>query len=137
MVFLDWAKIFDRLKSDTLIVALRRCGLPEAFVQMIGGIYRVRRFFIFDHTGTSAEYEQSAGIAQGCPLSPFLFIIVQSVMFYDIYNGIHLDPEPAFVVTRDLLYADDTLLVSSSQENLQILLNSVVAEGAKYMLELN
>lgn len=82
MVFLDWAKAFDRLKSDTLIVALRRFGLPEAFVQMIGGIYRVRRFFIYNHTGTSAEYEQAAGIAQGCPLSPFLFIIVQSAMFY-------------------------------------------------------
>ena len=58
-------------------------------------------------------------------------------MFYNIYNGIHLDPEPAFVVTRDFLYADDTLLISSSQENLQMLLNSVVVEGAKYGLELN
>ena len=114
MVFLDWAKAFDRLKSDTLIVALRRFGLPEAFVQIIGGSYRVRRFFIYDHTGTLAEYEQSPGIAQGCHLSPFLFIIVQSVMFYGIFNGIHLDPELAFVVTRDLLYADDALLVSSS-----------------------
>ena len=65
------------------------------------------------------------------------FSIVQSVMFHDIYNQIHLEPEPAFVVTRDLLYVDDTLLVSSSQQNLQLLLNSVVFEGAKYGLELN
>ena len=137
MVFLDWAKAFDRLKPDTLVVALRRFGLPEQFVQMIESIYRVRRFFIQDHTGASAEYQQSAGIAQGCPLSPFLFIIVQSVMFHDIYNQIHLEPEPEFVVTRDLLYADDTLLVSSSRANLQLLLNSVVSEGAKYGLELN
>ena len=137
MVFLDWAKAFDRLKPDTLIVALRRFGLPEPFVQMIGGIYRVRRFFIQDHIGTSAEHEQAAGIAQGCPLSLFLFIIVQSVMFHDIDNQIHLDPEPAFVFIRNLLYADDTLLVSSSLTNLQRLLNAVVSEGAKYGLELN
>ena len=76
MVFLDWAKAFDRLKPDTLVVALRRFGLPEQFVQMIESIYRVRRFFIQDHTGASAEYQQSAGIAQGCPLSPFLIIIL-------------------------------------------------------------
>jgi len=46
---LDWAKAFDRLKPDTLVIALRRFGWPEQFVQMIESIYRVRRFFIQDH----------------------------------------------------------------------------------------
>ena len=71
MVFLDWAKAFDRMKSDTLLIALRRFGLPEEFVDMIGGIYKVRKFFIADHSGKSDVYAQNAGIAQGCPLSHF------------------------------------------------------------------
>ena len=58
-------------------------------------------------------------------------------MFHDIYNLLHLDPEPPFVVTREVLYADDSLLMSSSPRNLQALLNAVVAEGAKYGLELH
>ena len=89
------------------------------------------------HCGTSSIFHQCAGIAQGCPLSPFLFIIVQSVMFHDIYGKIHLDPEPAFLVTNKVLYADDTILLSSSAKNLQTLMDAVVAEGANYGLELN
>ena len=137
LLFLDWAKAFDRIKTPCLLLALRRFGLPVEFVEMIGSIYEARRFFIADHSGPSDIHNQNAGIAQGCPLSPFLFILVQSVMFHDIYNRLHLDPEPAFLVTREVLYADDTLLMSTSVRNLQTLLNEVVAEGAKYGLELN
>ena len=41
------------------------------------------------------------------------------------------------MVTRDVLYADDTLLVSQHQSNLQTMLNAIVEEGRKYGLELN
>ena len=137
LVFLDWAKAFDRIKASALLCALRRFGLPQHFVDMIGAVYRGRSFFIHDHSGDSTTRQQSAGIAQGCPLSPFLFILVQSVMFHDIYRILDLAPEPDFVVTNEALYADDTLLMSSSKDNLQKLLNAVVGEGAKYGLELN
>ena len=54
-----------------------------------------------------------------------------------IYNRLQPDSEPAFMVTREVLYAGDTLLMANSVRNLQTLLNEVVAEGAKYGLELN
>ena len=117
MVFLDWAKAFDRIKTDIMCRALTRFGLPLKMVNMIRGIYDGRQFFIAAHTGNSSIHEQAAGIAQGCPLSPFLFILVQSVMFHDIYKSVHLYEEPAFLVTKDLLYADDTALLSGSQGN--------------------
>lgn len=44
MVFLDWAKAFDRIRGDSLLKALRRFGLPEQFVNMIGAIYVGRPF---------------------------------------------------------------------------------------------
>ena len=137
MIFLDWAKAFDRIRVGGLVSALKRFGLPKLFVDLIASIYTNRSFFVQDHFGPSEIYKQETGIAQGCPLSPFLFIIVQSVMFHDIYKRINLNPEPAFVVTRELLYAGDTLLASSSAENLQILLNAVCEEGLKYGLELH
>ena len=64
-------------------------------------------------------------------------MIAQSVMLSEIYTKYHFDEEPAFVVTREVLYADDTSLVSSSNQNLQRLLDAVVHEGAKYGFELN
>ena len=114
MVFLDWAKAFDRVRGDSMLKALVRFGIPEYYIKLIGSIYEEREFFIQDYCGDSSTCPQHAGIAQGCPLSPFLLIIVQSVMFYDIYNNVQLVPDAPYVVTNDLLYADDTVLLSSS-----------------------
>ena len=67
MVFLDWAKAFDRIKTDIMCRALTRFGLPLKMVNMIRGIYDGRNFFIADHTGNSCIHEQAAGIAQWVP----------------------------------------------------------------------
>ena len=45
--------------------------------------------------------------------------------------------EPPYVVTRDILYADDTLLLSHHTNNWQDMLEEIIQEGAKYGLELN
>ena len=40
MVFLDWAKAFDRIRSDRLLKALLRFGFPQHLVNVIGFIYK-------------------------------------------------------------------------------------------------
>ncbi len=45
--------------------------------------------------------------------------------------------EPPYVVCSDLLYADDTMLLGSNPVRLQCQLDSLVAEGKCYGLELN
>ena len=137
LLMLDWAKAFDRVKPASLCRALLRFGFPADMCDMISAIYSERYFSIMDHTGQSSVRRQMTGIAQGCPLSPYLFIAVQTVMLHDVYKGIDLETEPPFVVSRDVLYADDTLLVSKHLGNLQALLDRIVSEGQRYGLELN
>ena len=137
LVLLDWAKAFDRIKTESMLIALRRFGLPDDVVDMVAGIYRARLFNIKDHAGTSSERSQQCGIAQGCPLSPYLFIMVQTVLMHDVYANVILDDEPEYLVTKDILYADDTLLASSSSANMERLVNAIVQEGAAYGLEIN
>ena len=116
---------------------LGRFGVLADMVDIIKSIYSTRFFVIKDHTGTSTERRQNAGIAQGCPLSPYLFIAVQTVMLHDAIDTLQVEDEPGYVVTRDVLYADDTLLVSQHQSNFQNMLNAIVGEGLNYGLELN
>ena len=137
LLLLDWAKAFDRMKPDAMCSALLRFGLPPAVVEMVSGIYSSRFFNIRDHAGESSVRRQNAGIAQGCPLSPYIFIIVQSVMLHDVFSSLDLLAEPDYIVTRDVLYADDTLLVSRHVSNLQAILGAIVDEGRRYGLELN
>ena len=96
ILLLDWATAFDRLKPDCMCDALGRFGVPVEMVDMIRSIYRVRYFEISDHTGLSSERSQKTGIAQGCPLSPYLFIAVQFVMLHDVFSKLSLIEEPAF-----------------------------------------
>ena len=104
---------------------------------MVSAVYSERYFYIVDHKGTSSLQRQMAGIAQGCPLSPYLFIAILTVMMHDVFQDVVLIKEPAYIVACDVLYADDTLLASKHAANLQILLGRILAEGRLYGLELN
>ena len=137
----NWAKAFDRIKPDALIHALKRFGIPQPMVDMIEGIYNGRCFVIRDPCGDSSVRLQRAGIAQGCPLSPYLFILVQTVLLADVDHRLALcgpfTKEPEFVVCPDVLYADDTILIGSDVRRVQLHLRIVIDEGRRYGLELN
>ena len=89
MLFLDWEKAFDRIDHRALIIALRRMGLPQICIDNIKAIYRNPSFVVCTDIGTSSERSQRSGRRQGCPLSPYLFIITLHVIFYDLGMKLH------------------------------------------------
>ena len=84
--------------------------------------------------------EQQTGIRQGCPLSPYLFLIVMTVMFHDIHEGDaqrlkqHRVEGTSF---DEILYADDTICLSTDTKAMNKLLASIETESAKYGMQLN
>ena len=71
---LDWAKAFDCIEPQSLLTALHRFALPAEFVEMVESIYEHRDFFVRGVGVPSDLHAQRAGICQGCPLGPFLFV---------------------------------------------------------------
>ncbi len=49
-------------------------------------MYEAPRFFVPEAGNDSATFEASTGIRQGCPISPFLFVIVLTMLFEDLDN---------------------------------------------------
>ncbi|CAE8637226.1 unnamed protein product [Polarella glacialis] len=91
MIWLDWAKAFDRIDHAAMVVAVKRFGLPSEFVCLVTAIYRERTFVVREGHCESTAHRQDSGIAQGFPLSPYLFIIVLSVIFADVDAKIAAD----------------------------------------------
>ena len=80
---LDWAKAFDSISPEALVRALKRFGCPDKLVNVISSIYENRTFVVRDNGNSSNPKTQHYGICQGCPLSPFLFIIVMTGSLHD------------------------------------------------------
>ena len=117
LLFLDWKQAFDSLDHNAMITALRRFGLSQPALNIISFIYQDPSFYTTGPMGDSCKGSVGSGIRQGCPLSPYLFIIVLTVMLDDVdydlaSKGIATNTWSAGKPVFDLEYADDTLLMA-------------------------
>ena len=92
-------------------------------------LYQNGRFFVTDPSGDSPSFPLARGIRQGCPLSPYLFIIVLSALTADLRSFFQeiLSYTPwTFSNSHpltDVEYADDTVLIARAHETLSRLLH--------------
>jgi hypothetical protein len=113
-VFLDMEKAFDRVSYDFLNSGLTALGFGSKFRHAVGLMYNVqspptRRIYVNGHY--SESFPLRSGVAQGCPLSPLLFLIVaealrEAIEMEPLVEGIKVGK------TRVKLsqFADDTAL---------------------------
>ena len=137
---LDWAKVFDSISPEALVQALARFGRSGQILEVIRTIYTDRVFCVRDAGNISQERRQAFGISQGCPLSPFLFTMVMTILIWDAsrkLHGHHLHRAADFHLFEELLYADDTRVVNSSPVLAAFYMDKMCEEGAHYGLSFN
>ena len=117
-------------------------------VNISKSIYKEPSFQVIYEEEISEEQKQETGIRQGCPLSPYLFILVMTVMFEDIHRklGTSLDCSNLGLTRRgkveglnfsESLYADDTLLALRDSVSMNKLVAEIEVESDYYNLKLN
>ena len=139
ITLLDWEKAFDKVNQERLIAAMYRFGIPEKMCEVIKSIYANPQFQVVDEQSTSTARKQHAGIRQGCPLSLFLFIILLTVMLEDIdKDSPQIEKARAHRTTfNELLFADDTLLITKDKDTMEHLLHKIEEHSEYYNLRLN
>ena len=79
LVLLDMEKAFDRCSWEFLKKAMDKIGLEEEIKRWIGTIYNEKRPPIRQikmNGRKSQQFKIGSGVAQGCPLSPLLFLFI-------------------------------------------------------------
>ena len=140
MALLDWEKAFDKIQHDKMMRGLSRIGICSHIIDVIKNCYKTRKFFVKDSFDTLEIKTQKTGIRQGCPLSPYLFIIVMTCIDFDINrrasNWVKNNRLPN--LNYDMVYyADDTIIFSQNTRAVNEMLKHTENVSAQYGLNLN
>jgi hypothetical protein len=119
---LDFSKAYDRVDLEFLFLVMERLGFPIEFVKMTKLLFFEVGASVSINGNLTQKFPISQGVRQGCPLAPYLFLIIGEVLNMCIkaeeraghIRGITLPgtPEPQTL----LQYADDSSLTIRGEE---------------------
>jgi hypothetical protein len=75
MIKIDLAKAFDRLEWSFIVMALQKQGFSNHFINLVKACISNPKFSVIVNGNHHGKFKSQRGIRQGCPLSPYLFVI--------------------------------------------------------------
>jgi len=133
--FIDYSKAFDTVNHEKLIDCLKTIDIDDKDVALIGNLYWLQDTKIRIDDNMSESLEIKRGVRQGCVLSPALFNMYTEYIFKHIeeLTGVKIGGRNI----NNLRYADDTVLLAESEDDLQKIVNIVNEESKKFGLLMN
>ena len=136
--FIDYAKAFDFVDHNKLWKILKEMGIPDHLTSLLRNLYAGQEATVRTGHGTTDWFQIGKGVCQGCILSPYIFnfyaeYIMRNAGLEEAQAGMKI----AGRNINNLRYADDTTLMSESEEELKSLLRKVKVESEKVGFKLN
>ena len=136
--FIDYAKAFHCVDHHKLWKILKEMGIPDHLTCFLRNLYAGQEATVRTGHGRTDWLQIGKGVRQGCILSPCLFnlyaeYIMRSARLDEVQGGIK-------IATKNInnhRYADDTILMAESEEELKSLLMKVKDQSGKVSLKLN
>ena len=134
--FVDFAKAFDSVDHDLLWYKLINHGIHGKILKVIQTLYSQLQSCVRVNDNFTDWFSISSGVRQGDNLAPTLF----AVFINDLANEINMTQCGVSVSEQMislLMYADDIILISDSQEGLQTQLDTLNKWSTKWSLSIN
>ena len=115
---------------------MKRTGVPNHEIRLIANLYWKQRGSVRTNNGKKEEIEIKRGIGQGCILSPVLFNLYSEYLIEEALNNkrrLSINGENI----NNVRFADDTVLIAESEEELQEMVNELNQNRNDYGMSLN
>ena len=118
LVFLDFAKAYDTVDRDFLFAAMEAMGAGDGLVGWARTLLTDTRAFALVNGHRSEAVAFTAGVRQGCPLSPLLYLFVaEALLAWLTECGFGIELDGVKVVAGQ--YADDCSALLRSLSDLR------------------
>ena len=129
LCFIDYTKAFDKVKHVQILDMLQDLDIDGKDIRLVRNLYWEQTAGMKIENRISAYKQIKRGVRQGCVFSPDLFKLYSEKILREIKDckGLVIGGYSM----NNLRYADDTVLISDSRDQLQVILDKVAVESAK------
>ncbi|OMJ28731.1 LINE-1 reverse transcriptase-like protein, partial [Smittium culicis] len=132
--FFKYSKAYDRVPHMTLIHKLQSIGIIGKLLNEINGMLYDPKIAVRIGDDISWPFEYHCGVHQGCPASPVFFENFMNDIFSDV---LRVDVPVLPNRIHGQLFADDTMVLAESAENLQTSLDAIRAWSDAWKISVN
>jgi exonuclease III len=139
LLALDFAKAFDTLKWDFIFNTLKYLNFGDKYIKWVKLLYSDISSTIINNGWSSGYFALHRGVRQGCPASPYLFILCAEILAHSIRSdkqikGIKIATKEIKVIQ----YADDTSsFLDGTESSLNAILSLLLKFGTISGLKVN
>ncbi len=144
LAFLDLQKAFDRVPHGAMLYKLEQFGVRGHTLEFFRALYNSSVGIVRDHVyGIHGEaFPVTRGVRQGCPSSPLMFNIfindfLTNVSMVRIPFQIDASDSVSWMRTAGLLFADDSVVLAESAEQLEANLEALAEWGMRNGMDFN
>ena len=125
LFFADFEKAFDSIDHSFMIKALQFFNFGPSIVNWVKVFYNDIQSCVTNNGYLSPFFNVKRGVRQGCPLSPYLFIICIELMSYAMRHDENVKGITIYnSEVKNTLFADDsTIILNGSEDSLKQVVN--------------